>query len=76
MQALWLDGKGEWHEAHERLQGANDVDSAWVHAYLHRKEGDLSNAVYWYRRAGQAVANGQSEAEWGEIVNVLLARAG
>lgn len=73
LEALWLDGKGDWHGAHERLQDANDSDSAWVHAYLHRKEGDLGNAGYWYRRAGQPTANGPLEAEWEAIVMALLA---
>ncbi|MBV9852490.1 MAG: hypothetical protein JO250_22725 [Armatimonadetes bacterium] len=76
LQALWLDGKGNWHEAHERLQDADDRDSAWVHAYLHRKEGDLSNAGYWYRRAEQPVASGPLEAEWESLVKALLASAG
>ena len=75
LQALWLDGKSNWQGAHERLQEADDSDSAWVHAYLHRKEGDLSNASYWYRRAGQPVASGPLDAEWAAIAQALLAES-
>ena len=52
--ALWHDGKGDWNRAHEVAQDVDDETGAWVHAYLHRKEGDESNAAYWYRRAAQA----------------------
>ena len=72
LQALWLDGKGDWAAAHERVQSADDRDSAWVHAYLHRKEGDVSNAGYWYRRAGQPPATGPLEEEWTALVQSLL----
>lgn len=75
LQALWWDGHGDWQRAHECAQ-ADEAEpaSAWVHAYLHRKEGDLSNAAYWYRRAGQAVATGRLEEEWASITASLLAR--
>ena len=74
LQALWWDRHGDWERAHECVQ-ANESDpaSAWVHAYLHRKEGDLSNAAYWYRRARQAVATGELDAEWTSITASLLA---
>ena len=45
---------------------------AWVHAYLHRKEGDLANADYWYRRAGQPACDGPLDDEWAAIVETLL----
>ena len=51
--ALWWDARGDWKRAHEIAQDVSDADGAWVHAYLHRKEGDLGNAAYWYRRAGR-----------------------
>ena len=70
--ALWLDGRGDWTAAHDQLQDATDRDSGWVHAYLHRKEGDLANAGYWYRRAGRRVFEGKLEQEWDEIVSALL----
>lgn len=70
--ALWWDASGDWHRAHEAAQAGEDADSAWVHAYLHRKEGDLANAGYWYRRAGKPMAKGTLEEEWGVMVGVLL----
>lgn len=76
LEALWWDGKGDWQAAHDRLQDANDRDGAWVHAYLHRKEGDLSNAGYWYRRAGQPVASGPLDTEWEDVSRALLAGGG
>ena len=54
VQALWHEAKGDWNEAHRLAQSQDDADGAWVHAYLHRVEGDLANAGYWYRRAGKA----------------------
>jgi hypothetical protein len=74
LAALWWAGKGKWDEAHKIAQDQNDKDSAWVHAYLHRVEGDLGNAGYWYRRAGQPVATGPVDAEWEQITSALLAR--
>lgn len=53
LQALWQDAQGNWDRAHELAQEARDRDGDWVHAYLHRKEGDEANAGYWYSRAGQ-----------------------
>ena len=70
--ALWWDAKGDWNRAHEAAQAGEDADSAWAHAYLHRKEGDLANAGYWYRRAGKPVARGALEQEWSAIALVLL----
>ena len=54
LAALWWAAKGEWDKAHEIVQDEDDADAAWVHAYLHRVEGDLGNAGYWYRRAGKS----------------------
>jgi hypothetical protein len=70
--ALWHDGKDDWQSAHEVAQDVPDPDGAWVHAYLHRKEGDASNAAYWYRRAGKPVATGPLDAEWEEIAHAFL----
>jgi hypothetical protein len=72
--ALWWDAKGDWEKAHEVAQDVAGADGAWVHAYLHRKEGDLGNAGYWYRRAGRAVASGDSRVEWEGIVRAMLGR--
>jgi|SRR5476649_1266431 hypothetical protein len=71
-QALWWDAKGDWAKAHECAQAQEDETGAWVHAYLHRKEGDLANAGYWYRRAGKAVASVSLAAEWATIARALL----
>jgi hypothetical protein len=70
--ALWHDARGEWDKAHALAQDVDDASGAWVHAYLHRKEGDLGNAAYWYRRAKQSVATDALEAEWTRIVSALL----
>lgn len=72
--ALWLDGKDDWDGAHDALQNQpDDNGSAWVHAYLHRKEGDPANARYWYRRAGKPAAGGPLATEWDAIATALLA---
>jgi hypothetical protein len=70
--ALWHDARGDWEVAHRAAQEVDDKSGAWVHAYLHRKEGDLGNAGYWYRRAGQPVATDSLDAEWARIVAALL----
>lgn len=72
--ALWWDAKGDWARAHEIAQDVDGADGAWVHAYLHRKEGDVSNAGYWYRQAGRRVATGDLRVEWEAMVRELLGR--
>ena len=72
LSALWYDGKGDWNAAHEAAQADEGRNGAWVHAYLHRKEGDTFNAGYWYRRAGKPAATGTLDAEWEAIVPALL----
>src|SRR4051794_21991319 len=72
LAALWWAAKGDWTKAHEIVQDEQGVDAAWVHAYLHRVEGDLGNAGYWYRRAGKAAAAGPVAAEWDRLVAALL----
>ncbi len=74
LQALWHDANGDWDEAHRLAQDQDDRDGAWVHAYLHRKEGDPSNAAYWYRRAGRPVCGLSLDDEWKEIAGALLAK--
>jgi hypothetical protein len=73
--ALWHDARGDWDAAHRVAQDIAGDDGSWVHAYLHRKEGDLSNAAYWYRRAGRAVESGTLLEEWNRIAAELLERA-
>jgi len=70
--ALWHDAKGDWEKAHGTAQDIEDATGAWVHAYLHRKEGDEANAAYWYRRAAKPVEHGPLDAEWTRIVTALL----
>lgn len=74
LRALWLDARGDWDAAHAAAQEDGGRDGAWVHAYLHRKEGDEGNAGYWYARAGRPAARGDLRAEWEEICRSLLAR--
>ena len=73
LRALWHDARGDWDTAHRIAQEVEDETGAWVHAYLHRKEGDLGNATYWYSRAKQPVATDDLESEWSRIVTALLA---
>ncbi len=68
---LWHDARGDWARAHELAQSVETADGAWVHAYLHRKEGDLANADYWYRRAGRRRPDSTLEQEWAEIAAAL-----
>jgi hypothetical protein len=74
--ALWYDGRGDWERAHQTAQDIDNVEGAWIHAYLHRKEGDAANAAYWYRRAGKPVAAMSLDAEWAALVAALLASNG
>ncbi len=70
--ALWHDAHGDWDAAHQFAQAEGSAECAWVHAYLHRKEGDNGNAGYWYRRAGRPPATGSLEAEWRAIVDAII----
>jgi hypothetical protein len=72
LRALWHDAKGDWNAAHQVAQDIDDETGAWIHAYLHRKEGDLANAGYWYRRARKPECRESLEAEWDQIASALL----
>ena len=72
LAGLWWDAKGDWKQAHESAQQDEGPAGSWVHAYLHRKEGDSSNAGYWYSRADKPPAQSSLEQEWLEIVESLL----
>ncbi|RPI70646.1 MAG: hypothetical protein EHM47_11745, partial [Ignavibacteriales bacterium] len=74
LAALWYDAKNNWDKAHEITQDIEGKDSAWVHAYLHRREGDNGNASYWYSRAGKSFPDKTLEEEWEEIVSALLVK--
>ena len=71
-RALQCDAAGDWNGAHEAAQAGEDRHSAWVHAYLHRKEGDQFNAEYWYRRAAQPGFRGSLDDEWRHIADALF----
>ena len=76
LQGLWWAKKGDWDKAHRAVMDEHSREAAWVHAYLHRAEGDQGNADYWYRQARRAAAEGPLEAEWDAIVAVLAASGG
>lgn len=72
LQALWYDAKGDWQKAHELIQDLPDKNAAWIHAYLHRKEGDVWNADYWYRNAGRKRPDASLQQEWESITTAFL----
>jgi hypothetical protein len=72
LQSLWYEGKGDWEKAHTLIQDIEDKKAAWIHAYLHRKEGDDWNADYWYNQAGRKRPAISLEEEWEVIVTTLL----
>ena len=72
LQALWHAGRDNWDQAHDLAQDDPSAAGSWVHAYLHRVEGDTWNAGYWYRRAGKPAATGSLPAEWEAMVRALL----
>ncbi len=72
LAALWHEAKGDWDQAHRLAQSQKDADGAWVHAYLHRVEGDRSNAEHWYRRAEKPSSTAPVKQEWDEIAAALL----
>ena len=70
--ALWWMKKGDWNRAHDAVQPFEDGAGAWVHAHLHRVEGDAKNAAYWYRQAGRSPCASALPIEWEEIAGELL----
>jgi len=75
LQALWIDAKGDWHTAHEKIQDDPSAEASWIHAYLHRKEGDESNARYWYSRVGKKFPSVTLPEEWRMIATTLIAES-
>lgn len=77
LHSLWLARAGRWHEAHELCTGIPDPEGAWIHAHLHREEGDLGNASYWYRRAKRSAPphSHPLDAEWRELADHFVAQA-
>ena len=72
LRSLWYDAKGDWERSHTIIQEINDRNAAWIHAYLHRKEGDIGNADYWYHRAGKSRPSLTLQEEWKEIVKAIV----
>lgn len=72
LKALWYDAKGDWEQAHQLIQDLPDEKAAWIHAYLHRKEGDLWNADYWYRNAGRRRPAFSLQEEWDQLAAAFL----
>ena len=72
LTALWWAGKDDWDKAHKIVMAEDDANCAWVHAHLHRIEGDLDNAGYWYRRARRKPATVTLPTEWAAIAAELL----
>jgi hypothetical protein len=72
LAGLWWDAKGDWTRAHESAQQDEGVEGSWVHAYLHRKEGDQGNAAYWYSRADKPVCREPLDVEWLSIAKALI----
>ncbi|MEN9959870.1 MAG: hypothetical protein RL045_120 [Bacteroidota bacterium] len=73
LKSLWYDAKGDWKKAHDLVDGLPGSDAAWVHAYLHRKEGDSWNADYWYARAKKVRPSHTLEEEWESLVMHFMA---
>jgi len=73
LKSLWYDAKGDWGQAHEQVDQLSSQDAAWVHAYLHRKEGDIWNSDYWYARAKKTRPNVSLEQEWESLVAHFIA---
>ena len=72
LEALWYDARGDWDTAHLIVQEIPEPDGSWVHAYLHRQEGDLANAAYWYSQAGKHKPDISLQNEWEQLVSALL----
>ena len=73
LHAMWHDAKGDWDAAHDLAQSDKSAAGSWVHAYLHRVEGDIGNAGYWYGRAGKPACTSELTEEWDQICKELLA---
>jgi hypothetical protein len=75
LQAMWHDAAGNWDRAHDIAQDIHSAEGSWIHAYLHRKEGDTGNASYWYHRANQPACKTALEEEWEQIATALLQKS-
>lgn len=70
--ALWYDAKGNWEKAHQTIQDITSKEASWIHAYLHRKEGDAWNADYWYSKAGRKRPSISLDEEWQQLAEALI----
>ncbi len=75
LQSLWYDARGDWESSHNLIQDIPDKPAAWIHAYLHRKEGDVWNANYWYNKAARRMPGYSLDQEWQELVRVFLSES-
>lgn len=71
IEALEAEQAGDWSRAHELVQNMVTAEAAWVHAYLHRVEGDEMNAAYWYNRAAQPICTTSLATEWNVLYEEL-----
>ncbi|MCF8369529.1 MAG: hypothetical protein K9G76_10840 [Bacteroidales bacterium] len=71
LKVLLLDEEEDWEAAHKLIQNYNTKEACWIHAYLHRKEGDLGNAGYWYRRAGKNIPSFSLSHEWAVLLKYI-----
>jgi hypothetical protein len=76
LAALWHVAQGDWHTAHSLVDHLESETAAWVHAHLHRVEGDLDNAGYWYGQAKRPAATNSTDEEWKQIADALLLEGG
>jgi hypothetical protein len=72
LESLWYDARGNWEKSHQLIQDLPGVIAPWIHAYLHRKEGDIWNADYWYNRAGKKRPDKSLEEEWSDLVDYCI----
>ncbi len=72
LQSLWWDARGDWHKAHDLADGLNTQAGSWIHAYLHRREGDEWNAAYWYNKAGKPFPRISLDEEFEELVGAMI----
>jgi hypothetical protein len=74
LKSLWYDGKGDWQGAHNIAQDIHTHEGSWIHAYLHRKEGDNGNASYWYSKASRSMPTLSLQEEWEELVRTFITK--
>jgi hypothetical protein len=76
LESLWYEKKGDWDKAHRIAQDIRDKNGNWIHAYIHRVEGDEWNSNYWYSRAGKEMSEASLGSEWESLVRYFLKHGG